>query len=304
MPANALPAASRFWRDPAVPFIEARNVTDGRLISHAAHAHESFSIGAVTAGQSTYINGELRCAIAAGTVVLMNPGAVHACNPLDDQPWAYHMLYVDVPWLAALQAQLGLGRAGEFVAVAPLWSTDPALFDGVVALFACLSNAGIDAAAKAQAAQAFFTQMLRMLAPAPLVGAPCPVTRVVAFIRAQCTEPLTLEQMAAVAGWSPSYLIRAFKQRHGMTPHAYLNDVRLQYARRQLRAGVAIAEAAQAAGFADQAHLQRLFKRSLAATPGHYCQGRQVRPVGAPCRSLQDQAQCTGTQQHRHHPVE
>lgn len=274
MPANSLPAVSRFWRDPALPFIEARDVTDGRLISHAAHAHESFSIGAVTAGQSTYINGDLRCAIAAGTVVLMNPGAVHACNPLDDQAWAYHMLYVDVPWLAALQAELGISLDGEFVALAPLLSTDRVLFENLVALFACLSDEALAAAAKEQAARAFFSQMLHTLAPRPSADAPCPVAEVVAFIRAHCTEPLTLEQMAAVAGWSPSYLIRAFKQRHGITPHAYLNDARLQYARRQLREGVAIAEAAQAAGFADQAHLQRLFKRSLAATPGHYCQGR------------------------------
>jgi AraC-like DNA-binding protein len=275
MPANSLPAVSRFWRDPAVPFIEARDVTDGRLISHAAHAHETFSIGAVTAGQSTYINGDLRCAIAAGTVVLMNPGAIHACNPLDDQAWAYHMLYVDVPWLAALQAQLGISLDGGFVALASLLSTDRALFEGLVALFACLTDAGIAPAAKHQAAQVFFSQMLSTLAPLASADAPCPVASVVAFIRAHCTEPLTLEQMAAVAGWSPSYLIRAFKQRHGITPHTYLNDVRLQYARRQLREGVAIAEAAQAAGFADQAHLQRLFKRSLATTPGHYCQAGQ-----------------------------
>lgn len=274
MPANSLPAVSRFWRDPALPFIEARDVTDGRLISHAAHAHETFSIGAVTAGQSTYINGDLRCAIAAGTLVLMNPGAVHACNPLDDQGWAYHMLYVDVRWLAGLQAQLGISLAGEFVALAPLLSTDRALFDGLVALFACLTDGALAAAVKEQAARAFFNQMLSTLASQASATARCPVARVVAFIHAHCTEPLTLEQMAAVAGWSPSYLIRAFKQRHGLTPHAYLNDARLQYARRQLREGVAIAEAAQAAGFADQAHLQRLFKRSLAATPGHYCQGR------------------------------
>jgi AraC-like DNA-binding protein len=123
---------------------------------------------------------------------------------------------------------------------------------------------------------AFFTTMLRTLAVVDEgIGlASEPLQRVAAFIRAQCTEALTLERMSEVAGLSPSYLIRAFKQRYGMTPHAWLNDARLQHARRQLREGVAIADAAQAAGFADQAHLQRLFKRSLATTPGHYRQGR------------------------------
>jgi len=44
----------------------------------------------------------------------------------------------------------------------------------------------------------------------------------------------------------------------------------VQLARAQLRQGRAIAEVAQEAGFADQAHLQRAFKRHLATTPGHY----------------------------------
>lgn len=269
-------AVSRFWRDPALPFIEARDVSDGRLISHALHTHESFSIGAVTAGQSTYLNGDLRCDIRAGTVVLMNPGAAHACNPLDDQPWAYHMLYVDVPWLAALQGRLGIGDGTQWVALAPLLSSDRGLFNGVVELYACLVDERCAHAEKERLAVAFFTAMLRTLAVVDeaVQDGNVPLQRVADFIRARCTEALTLEQMSEVAQLSPSYLIRAFKQRYGMTPHAWLTDARLQHARRQLREGAAIADAAQAAGFADQAHLQRLFKRSLAATPGHYRQGR------------------------------
>lgn len=267
---------SRFWRDPALPFIEARDVRDGRLISHAAHSHESFSIGAVTAGQSTYLNGHLRCRIAAGTVVLMNPGTVHACNPLDDLPWAYHMLYVDAPWLAALQGRLGLGGGRLLTPLAPLLSTDPQLFDNLVALYAELVDTGRTVAQKEAAAVAFFSQMLRTLGAADeqLGDSGAQLQRVVDFIRGHCSEALSLEQMSEVAGWTPSYLIRAFKQRLGMTPHAFLNDARLQYARRQLRDGMPIADAAHAAGFADQAHLQRLFKRSLATTPGHYRQAR------------------------------
>ncbi|MOA36969.1 DNA-binding transcriptional activator FeaR [compost metagenome] len=55
-----------------------------------------------------------------------------------------------------------------------------------------------------------------------------------------------------------------------MTPHGYLIDQRIQFARSQLRQGRLIAEVAHEAGFADQAHFQRAFKHYLAATPGHY----------------------------------
>ena len=55
-----------------------------------------------------------------------------------------------------------------------------------------------------------------------------------------------------------------------MTPHAYQVNCRIEFSRAQLRKGVPIAAVAAEAGFADQAHLQRTFKRIVAATPGQY----------------------------------
>src|SRR5690606_9526094 len=91
---------SVFWRDETLPFIEARSVGDGRRVCYARHSHETFSIGAITSGSSTYVNRDAQSRISAGALVMMNPGDVHACNPIDGQPWAYRMLYVDALWLA------------------------------------------------------------------------------------------------------------------------------------------------------------------------------------------------------------
>ncbi|WP_115049266.1 helix-turn-helix domain-containing protein [Xanthomonas arboricola] len=68
-------------------------------------------------------------------------------------------------------------------------------------------------------------------------------------------------------------LVRGFCQAHGLTPHAYLLDCRFQRAREALRRGGGIAELAYAHGYADQAHLQRSFKRAWAVTPGRYRDG-------------------------------
>ncbi len=80
--------APHFWRDDALPFIEARAIADGREVCYAPHSHEHFSIGAITAARSTYIHEQPRLQVSAGTVALMNPGDVPACNPIDDQPWS------------------------------------------------------------------------------------------------------------------------------------------------------------------------------------------------------------------------
>ena len=39
-----------FWRDPALPFLEARTVDDGRALCYGLHAHDTFSIGLLTGG--------------------------------------------------------------------------------------------------------------------------------------------------------------------------------------------------------------------------------------------------------------
>lgn len=255
--------ASRFWRDPALPFVEARRVGDGRTACYGAHSHESFSIGVVTGGRSTYLTGGQWRELAAGATVLMNPGVVHACNPIAGEPWSYLMLFVDMPWLRGLGFELPHAT----------WSDSPALYGRLLQVFAALFDE--QGAEREAMLAAFFAELPSYLEPQPGARAPSHprLEMAAAFIRAHRLDPLSLEDICAAAGLSRAYLIRAFRQRFGLTPHGYLVDQRVQHARAQLRQGRAIAQVAVEAGFADQAHLQRAFKQHLAATPGHYRSG-------------------------------
>lgn len=261
-----------FWRDDTMPFLEARFVADGRKVCYDRHFHDTFSIGAVTGGRSTYSNGRRREAVTAGAVVVMNPGEVHACNPIDDQPWSYTMLYVERSWLGSLQQELGLSANQDLHALGTILTTDPALYRGLNRLGAALLDTGNEPLQKQSAAVEFFSAVQLQLDPAAMIadGDHARLRRAAEFISDNRTEALSLEQICTAAQLSPSYLIRAFKRRYGMTPHAYLINRRVQYGQSQLRRGRAIAEVALDAGFADQAHFQRAFKRLLAATPRQY----------------------------------
>jgi AraC-like DNA-binding protein len=271
--AQAHPASTpRFWRDPALPFVEVRDVVDGRRLCYAKHSHDTFSIGAITRGRSTYFNEKARERIGAGSVVLMNPGDVHACNPIEGQPWSYQMFYVDVAWLTGLQHQLGFDHNHPLRAFSAMLSQDPALHAGLTGLSRLLLDPQADTLGKHCALLDFFAELQQRLEPAPATRREDnPRLELAAeFIHTHCTEPLKLEAICAAAGLSPSYLSRSFRRRYGMTPHAYLINCRIRFAQARLRCGDDIAEVALAAGFADQAHLQRTFKQLLAATPGQY----------------------------------
>jgi len=55
-----------------------------------------------------------------------------------------------------------------------------------------------------------------------------------------------------------------------MSPHAYPTQLRLKRARELIDGGQSIADAALLAGFSDQSHLTRRFKKSYVLTPGLY----------------------------------
>jgi len=93
--------------------------------------------------------------------------------------------------------------------------------------------------------------------------------RVLEMIDAALDTRLTIEMLAREVGLSPAHFARAFRESLGRAPHQYLLARRLARARRLLETtGVSLSDIAQRTGFADQAHLTRLFKRAFGTTPG------------------------------------
>jgi AraC-like DNA-binding protein len=266
--AEAGPDRHSFWHDPALPFIEARAVQDGRHVCYDKHSHPHFSIGAITGGHSHYLNQRSLQEVGPGSLVLMNPEEVHACNPIADQPWSYLMFYLDTDWLRSQQEEAGLGS--EFRPFDMTASRDPLLYRGLQHLHHQLVEA-LDPLAREVACHLFSRQLLARLTPAKWDDRPPQhLQRAAELMQDDSASPLSLSQLSAVAGLTPSHFVRAFSHHYGMTPHAYLLDRRIRHARTLLRQGQPLAEVALASGFADQAHFQRQFKRRVATTPGQY----------------------------------
>ncbi|WP_429028205.1 helix-turn-helix domain-containing protein [Aeromonas media] len=266
--AEKAPDRHSFWHDPALPFIEARAVQDGRHVCYDKHSHPHFSIGAITGGHSHYLNQRSRQEVGPGSLVLMNPEEVHACNPIADQPWSYLMFYLDTDWLRSQQEEAGLGS--EFRPFDMTASRDPLLYQGLLHLHHQLVQ-GPDPLAREVACHLFSRQLLARLTPAKWDDRPPQhLQRAAELMQDDSASPLSLSQLSAVAGLTPSHFVRAFSHHYGMTPHAYLLDRRIRHARTLLRQGQPLVEVALASGFADQAHFQRQFKRRVAATPGQY----------------------------------
>ncbi|HKB29479.1 MAG TPA: AraC family transcriptional regulator [Streptosporangiaceae bacterium] len=84
-------------------------------------------------------------------------------------------------------------------------------------------------------------------------------------------ERLRVTEVAAAVGVHPVHLARVFRLHYGMPVGAYLRGLRLDGAARRLAGSDdAIAEIAVRAGFFDQSHFTRVFKRQFGLTPLAY----------------------------------
>ncbi|WP_336081836.1 AraC family transcriptional regulator [Thalassospira sp. CH_XMU1448-2] len=269
-----------FWRDDALPFVELRRVADGHAVCYERHSHDTFSIGTVNGGHSTYWNRGKTHETQAGSVVILNPEDVHGCNPVKGADWCYDMLFVDPGWLLDLQIEIDADAAGKFAMFSDTISHNPRLYNGLADLADTLINPDIDVLGKETAMVSFFGDLhVQLDLRGDLDGGIGSVNdrkmiRVADYIRTHYDENISLDALAGLVGYSRSYLVRAFKKTFGMTPYAYLINCRVQRARHALRRGEKIVDVALETGFADQAHFQRIFKRLMATTPRQYAQGR------------------------------
>lgn len=262
-----------FWRDSALPHVELRKVEDGRSVCYAPHAHAEWSMGAIVHGESSFVCGHRRYHVEAGTLVLINPEWVHACNPLQGRPWAYLMLYIDAQWLAGLRCRLGLARTPEWQDLAPDVMRSAEVFEAFSGLAACLLDPVPSAARKNACLVAFLSDLMPRLAVCEAGRtAPARLSAVADYLDMHCVGDVSLDVLCRRADVSPGHLIRSFKRYFRMTPHAYAINRRVRLGQRALRNGSPIADAALESGFSDQSHFQRMFKRLLAATPGQYRQ--------------------------------
>lgn len=84
-------------------------------------------------------------------------------------------------------------------------------------------------------------------------------------------ERLALDEIAAAAGVHPVHLCRAFRNEYGCTIGDYVRNLRVDFAARRLSTSCdSLVEISLAAGFSDQSHLTKAFRRRTGMTPGAF----------------------------------
>ena len=97
------------------------------------------------------------------------------------------------------------------------------------------------------------------------------LTRVLTYVRDNLDRDISLADLAAVAGLSPSHFGPLFRRSTGLTPYRYVLIQRIEQGKSLLgNAYLSVGEVAAQVGFCDQSQFTRQFKRHTGLTPKAY----------------------------------
>ena len=262
---------TRYWNATGIDGLSCLHA-DFTTHDYAPHQHDAFVVAVTESGGSEFTSRGHSDEARDSVLLVFNPAEPHSGRMGWSKNWRYRSLYLTQPAIDQVAAGLGIDRPAYFMRNA-LGDAD------LIAAFGRLHrslDAGHDPLEERELLVASFGQLFtrhgdgaRSMPTAPRDAvALSRVTRRMASQHAQ--SGLTLDEMGLWVDMTPFQLIGLFKRTAGLTPHAYLTQLRLKAAIRQLRAGAPIAEAALGSGFYDQSALTRHFKRSFGITPLQY----------------------------------
>src|SRR6266851_228266 len=267
----------KFWR---LPHLDNLELLHASRVTHdyPRHMHEEYSIAVVLQGTETITCRGKSHKARAGHLLLINAEEVHSNKSIGSE---YRLIKVRPKTLQRVACDLG-----EPALTAPYFPKlvvdDTPLFRRLLDLHLKLEQniSTLEQESEFLSTMSFLLTRLNQnnRAPQPATKAGSEdvyVGRVRDYLRSHYAENVSLTQLTSLTNLSPFYLLRVFHNRAGFPPHEYQIQLRIAHARKLIRNGSSLSQAALETGFFDQSHLSRNFKRIVGVTPRQYFSDRR-----------------------------
>jgi AraC-like DNA-binding protein len=267
-PRRAPPNTVQVWSDHVLEPTEYLSASYKDFV-FPPHLHEGFAIGVIERGAQRFRPGRKSSLIMPqGSLCVINPGVVHEGRAGVEGGWTYRMFYPSED----------LVRRALSIDEEPPWIDRHVLIDDALYGDFCTMHRASrlleDRLERETRVLIFLSDLFKRHSmaqmPSPRDRQPRTVAIVRSILHDRCAEPISVTELSVEAGVSETQVIRSFSGAIGMAPHAYLIALRIERAKRLIRAGSTLTNVAGTTGFSDQSHLNRHFKRLTGMTPGQF----------------------------------
>lgn len=257
----------RYFRHSGLEGVECLRLK-GEGTSFPRHTHECFVIGVSRAIPHAFDYRGQVYRVTPDAVALLNPGEPHTGDRMGAS-WDYRGLHVSAELLTCIWRESGPRPASPEPHFSAPLVRDPSLADAVSRLHRRLATPAEALDVESRTVTVLSRLLARhgsgrlraQAATRPEVGRACEM------LAATVRTPPTLSALAAEVGLSRFHFLRVFRRQTGLTPYAWLAQLRVQRAKHLIRAGRALSDVAWELGFSDQSHLTRMFGRIVGLPP-------------------------------------
>lgn len=238
------------------------------------HWHDSYVIGTTEQGVQKFNCRRQPQISLVGHSFLMEPGEIHDGEAPCENGFTYRTLYLPEQWLQLQLASLFHDMPDHFeLSISETLSSDQRLAASISAAFLAIEQQEqrIVREACLDRMLACLTENVTWRKQQPSeICIPEIAQKTREFLNAGIEKNITLQEIAQALDTDRFRITRAFKTAYGISPHAYLVQLRLVKARELLAEGTLPIEVASKLCFADQSHLGRWFMRAYRLTPADY----------------------------------
>lgn len=245
----------------------------------APHFHDEMVIAVTERGGSEFRSRGVCEYAEPGTILAFNPGEPHSGRMRYSERWRYRAFYLSDRALARFADDLEVKPEAL-----PHFLTNKLADEQLCRRLLLLHEMAEAGGAILQKQSELLTTLANLFVthgtPAPklrrLGNEKSRISQVLHYLADNYERNITLNELSRLSGLSTFHLIRSFNKLIGLSPHAFLIQLRVRRAREMLETGVPLAQVAAAVGLYDQSALNRHFKRIYGVTPGQYADALSV----------------------------
>ncbi|HBF2204597.1 TPA: AraC family transcriptional regulator [Clostridioides difficile] len=235
------------------------------------HFHEHYVIGFIEKGQRYLSCKNKEYTTSTGDLLLFNPFDSHTCEQIDDKVLDYRCVNIKPEIMKKTVFEItGKNYLPKF--------NQPVIFRSeLVPLLQELHYIIMEEELDFKKEELFFFLIEQLIEEhtepnlqSNLENTNIEIQAVCDYLENNYAEHIVLDELSTIAGMNKYSLLRNFTKLKGITPYRYLENIRVNKAKKLLEKGVEPIDAAIQTGFVDQSHFTNFFKNFIGLTPKQY----------------------------------